>query len=523
MLKNATSFLDSVIMSRKAVTVFWLLVIASVVLRLWQFNSVPFGMHQDEINAGYETWSLIHFGTDRWGNIWPVYFPSWGSGQNVLYSYILMPFMMVFGDSDVIIRVPALLMGILLPILVYLLTKRLFNVQTALIAMFISAFFPDFIRASRWAVESNIVPFMVVLSLYVLVVALQDKKQRWWVVVPALIPLALTVYAYVITIVPVGIFLLVVLVWKRKVVLANWGKWLTSIMIFGVLLVPIVLFLLKTTVFKNAPFSFEQWLPFSLPALEESRYGQITEGSSSLAEVIFTNLTQLVTGNFLGQAGSGPDFVFPLFIFAVVVLILSMAPKTKELFPFNVVSLWCLAAMTLILFVPLSNIRGNLLFVPFIILLSNGLYVLFTEAKLSHQRVFAGALIVGYLLYTSVWFVGYLQKTNDEYNLDFKQALTVASQEANGEADIFLPRENWLQLDYMQVMWYERITPETIADNPVPKKRLENFVFGQPSDSQEGPYYKVMTRMAKELEINSSCKNKTVLYESNKWVVYSCA
>ena len=164
-----------------------------------------------------------------------------------------------------------------------------------------------------------------------------------------------------------------------------------------------------------------------------------------------------------------------------------------------------------------------MLFIPFIILLSNGLYVLFTKAKLSHRRVFAGALIVGYLLYTSVWFVGYLQKTNDEYNLDFKQALTVAAQEANGEADIFLPRENWLQLDYMQVMWYERITPETIADNPVPKKRLENFVFGQPSDSQEGPYYKVMTRMAKELEINSSCKNKTVLYESNKWVVYSCA
>src|SRR4051812_29445262 len=66
--------------------IFVLIVALSTFLRFYRFPSLPTGLLQDEASAGYETYALLLRGTDRWGNPWPVYFPSWGSGQNVLLS-----------------------------------------------------------------------------------------------------------------------------------------------------------------------------------------------------------------------------------------------------------------------------------------------------------------------------------------------------------------------------------------------------------------------------------------------------
>ena len=74
-----------------------LIMAMSTFLRLYQFPSLPAGLQWDEVSAGYETYALLLHGTDRWGNPFPVYFPSWGSGQNVLLSYLNMPFIAIFG------------------------------------------------------------------------------------------------------------------------------------------------------------------------------------------------------------------------------------------------------------------------------------------------------------------------------------------------------------------------------------------------------------------------------------------
>src|SRR4051794_1886903 len=61
-----------------------LIMVVATFLRLYQFPSLPAGLQWNEVSAGYETYALLLHGTDRWGNLFPVYFPSWGSGQNVL-------------------------------------------------------------------------------------------------------------------------------------------------------------------------------------------------------------------------------------------------------------------------------------------------------------------------------------------------------------------------------------------------------------------------------------------------------
>lgn len=501
-------------------TLFWVLMGVTIFYRVFMFYAVPYGMNQDELNAGYETWSLIHFGTDRWGLAWPIYFLSWGSGQNVLYSYILIPFMLLFGDSELVIRIPALLLGIALPAVVYVLTKKWYPVQVALTAMFLSAFFPDFIRASRWAVESNIVPFMVAVSLLALTVALQDVKQRWWVVVPSLIPMGLMVYAYVITIVPVGLFLIGVLIWKRHLIFSHFWKWFIAAMVFLVLITPIVLFLIKTNIRDNEPFSFEDYLPFGIPGLETSRYSQIT-GGSSLINVMLNNVWHLILGDFVGQTGAGPVWVFPVFIFAVGILLLRLTKEMKPFFPMNPIILWCVASFSLVLFVPLSNIRGNLLFVPFLIILSSGIYVFLTKVPLTNPKMWGKTLAVLYVVYSSIWFAGYIQHTSIDFNGDFKTALNVAVEEAHG-APIHIPKENGLQLDYMQVMWYERLTPAQIAGNPEPKEELENFRFYGASPNTKSFYVEILNTTMVDSGAIKPCGGGVNVHASDKWLVYSC-
>ena len=104
-----------------------LLVLIGVAVRLWQLGGVPCGLNQDEAYAGYEAYSMLTYGVDSWGYTNPCYFISWGSGMNVLESYLAMPFVDLLGLTELAIRLPqAILACVSLPV-VYGLLTRLFS------------------------------------------------------------------------------------------------------------------------------------------------------------------------------------------------------------------------------------------------------------------------------------------------------------------------------------------------------------------------------------------------------------
>ncbi len=87
------------------------LMVLGAALRLLLIGAFPPGLNQDEASAGYEAWSLLNFGIDRNGCPWPVLFVSWGSGQNVLYSYLSIPFIALLGLNEVSLRLPMAITG----------------------------------------------------------------------------------------------------------------------------------------------------------------------------------------------------------------------------------------------------------------------------------------------------------------------------------------------------------------------------------------------------------------------------
>ena len=188
-----------------------LLVCVGVAVRLWQLGAAPCGLNQDEAYAGYEAYSLLTYGVDSWGYHNPCYFISWGSGMNVLESYLAMPFVAVLGLTELAIRLPQAILGcVSLPVM-YLLLTRLFSRRVGLLGLALTAICPWHIMLSRWGLESNLAPGLLLLGLYFLVRGLDSPP--WLLACAVCCGLSLYAYATLWMVVPLtlGVLLLYLL------------------------------------------------------------------------------------------------------------------------------------------------------------------------------------------------------------------------------------------------------------------------------------------------------------------------
>ncbi|KXK11693.1 MAG: hypothetical protein UZ14_CFX002002661 [Chloroflexi bacterium OLB14] len=153
---------------RQIIQNYWLFIfilIIGIFARTWEFGNIPAGLNPDEASSGIEAYYIYKYGIDRNGISYPVHLISWGSGQNVFYTYLLIPFVAFAGLSANVIRFPIMLSGILSLPLIYYVGKKLFDEKLALLVMFFLAISPWHIVNTRWAVESNILPFVFYLDL----------------------------------------------------------------------------------------------------------------------------------------------------------------------------------------------------------------------------------------------------------------------------------------------------------------------------------------------------------------------
>lgn len=219
--------------------VFALLLIGMLV-RLAALGQYPGGVNQDEAYSAYEAYCLLQDGMDSWGYKFPVYLTAWGSGMNALQSYLMMPFIALFGLKLWVLRLPqALIACACLPAL-YALLKRLFDKKTALIGLAFLAICPWHISMARWGLESNLAPGMVLLGFLFFVLGCDEPK---YYVLSGLF-YGLSLYAYA-TIWPVLPFMIVLqggyAAYTGK---TKWNRWIFGgILILLLLALPLLLFL----------------------------------------------------------------------------------------------------------------------------------------------------------------------------------------------------------------------------------------------------------------------------------------
>src|SRR5258708_23543226 len=94
-------------------------------LRIFQIDKVPVSLFGDELDLGYQAYSILHTGRDYMGNFMPVHFHSLAEWRTPLYLYSAVPTVAIFGITPLGVRLPAAIFGTLIVYAMYLLVNQL--------------------------------------------------------------------------------------------------------------------------------------------------------------------------------------------------------------------------------------------------------------------------------------------------------------------------------------------------------------------------------------------------------------
>src|SRR5260370_3218053 len=439
-----------------------LLIIAlSTFLRFYQFPSLPAGLNIDEASAGYESYALLLHGTDRWGNKFPVYFPRRGSGQNVLLSYLNIPFIKIFGLTVFAERVLSAILGVLTIVVLYAFVKKLYNARTALIASFILGTSPWHIMMSRWSLESELLPFFLLLGVASLSYCYTSKYSR--ILIPfSLFFLALSFYAYAISVIITPVILVLYFpfvglrnTWWNKVSL------LLILLLFFLIASPFFLFILDDVIFHRAIFSsIVQHLPFTVPVLAGSRLTEISTGQNILASnalFFFSGFNDVLVWNV-----ASVYLPFGLLTLPPFVVIGIYRSVRKRQVHANLFLIWLVATIPLFFLFPLNINRVNAIFIPLIALNAigiSGLYDWIGE-KVMKMAVLS-LVLVALIVYNSDFCLYYFNNYNNDIksssNAGFDMALMQARFSASTKEPIYVSDK--VNTNYIYTLFFLKADP----------------------------------------------------------------
>ena len=95
--------------------------------RFFQIGIIPPSTQWDETAIGYNAYSVLKTGRDEYGRFLPLVFKSFGDYKPGLYIYLTVPFIAIFGLSELAVRFPSALAGIASVWLIYQVSWLLFK------------------------------------------------------------------------------------------------------------------------------------------------------------------------------------------------------------------------------------------------------------------------------------------------------------------------------------------------------------------------------------------------------------
>jgi len=511
-----------------------LTLLLGTLVRVGQFPHLPPGLNQDEAASAYEAYALAETGHDKWGNALPAYFPAWGSGQNVLLAYLTAPVVKAFGLSIFTARVVSLGLGLLaLPLLFFCL--RPLGWFVALLGTLLLALAPWHFMLSRWGLESNLVPFFMLLGCTTLTRALSTQRRRW--IVPALVPFALSLYAYGTTVVVLpGLFGLVGLLCWRQLVPRR-GCWLLALGLFLVVAAPFLLFFVENYVAKRN-FGWTDALPFATPLLPATRMSQVAGGS--WAQLLGHNWQFALAGFDDGSSYNVLPGFKPLLSFTLPFALLAGLIGTWQLVrqqgrfarsPRAVVLLvfaaWGAASLALFFSFELNVNRFNHFYVPCIVLAvwAAGRTIKSFKASVPRPALRLGALawllLEGGLAVHS-YFGDY---RHGPVQAQFNDGLGEAFAAVNGLWGINQVRiTDQMALPYVYTLFYSRYPPAqfqrevrySVQDGTYQVRRFGKYIFS-PAELAPGQSYAYLSR--KNEFPDTSQQRREVIFTNDAWEV----
>ena len=391
------------IFENKKTLLIYIILVVGFLVRLIDIDRIPNAVHTDEASIGYEAYSVLNYGIDRNGKSIPVFLESWGSGQNALYMYIIMPFVKILGLSVLSVRLPMAIMGCISLIVLYKLLLKIDKSRIEIIGLAFFAITPWHIMKSRYGLESNVFPDFMFYAVYFIYVGLKESKNYKMYIGAVFLGLCSYAYGTSYYFLPIFVSILLVILIKRKEITIK-----NAIVFIGIIFtisLPIILML-----FINH-FNLEEIHigKITIPRMEENRYEKLTVlfSTKNFINNIMTNLknslkmllfqTDGFNANTLEFYGITYIFSLPL---TIIGLIESFRKKEDITTIFNI---WFIVAISIILIcIPNIN-RLNILYIPLIFYTIFGIYNITSWLNWTKQ-LFILFYIVSFILFEITYF-----------------------------------------------------------------------------------------------------------------------
>ncbi len=281
------------------------ILILALGLRLYRLDYLE--LFGDELDAGYQAYSLLLTGRDYKGNQWPVYIQSFSEWRAPALMYSMVPFVAVFGLNEWGVRMTTVFWG-MASLFMFYKWLRLIGCEKriGLMAMFVLAVAPWHIQYSRVGFELTMMSTLIIAGLYGLVKFLDKWRWRWGLVSASC--LVVSLYTYNTANIYVPALCLVVLGIMGKKGKLNWSKILVWLGLCFVLTLPLLGNVLK----GEAASRFKLFSVFGHEELVSDviKYRQI--GGSGLLSRLFYNRYSLalrrIVFNYMNSWGA--DFLF---------------------------------------------------------------------------------------------------------------------------------------------------------------------------------------------------------------------
>ena len=420
--------------------------------RVYMFGSVPGDINQDEAFAGYNAFTLLHHAADSYGYRLPVYLTAWGSGMNALESYLMIPFVALFGMHVWVIRLPMLLVGLLSLVTVYFLVRRFSSERVALGATLLLAICPGHVMLSRWALESNLAPGFVLFGLFFFVKGLE--KPKFLIASAAFYGLSLYAYATIWIAVPFIVLVGVLYGLWTKSIHNNRYTWI-SLGVLAAIALPLVLFMLV-----NKDVIGEIRLPFiSIPKLvyfraSEISFQKIPENFMNLWNIL-KNQSDGLPWNYISNYGLFYPVTLAFFFVGLgenlwrAVCDIRSCKLGLSVFMLA----WLLAAFTIGILISVNVNRVNLIFIPIIVFAAQGIVLSFSVIHPKMLYIPLVAYLLSFANFEREYFTTYKDRIAGNFCEGIGEAMAFAQAQSKPGAKIYVDS----RVSYPRVLFYGKV------------------------------------------------------------------
>lgn len=255
---------------RKDLILAFIVLCIGSITRLCLLDKFPEGLNQDEASSGYDAYSIMNWGVDRNNMEYPVHLIAWGSGQNALYSYIVIPFLKILGNTTIALRLPMAIVGTLSLYFIYFSFDKINGHRFALLSLTLLAILPWHIMKSRFALESNLFPDLVLWGMLALMLSIYKKNNVFFYI--SCLIFGLSSYSYGTSYFFLFFFVISMLLYITIKKYQKWYHSLIYLFLMGVICLPIILFLYINLFGKETMHI----LFFTIPKLKAERFHSVT-------------------------------------------------------------------------------------------------------------------------------------------------------------------------------------------------------------------------------------------------------